>query len=110
MGDYDTPGNSLGIAVSGNYAYVADRDSGLMVVDISNPNAPSLVGGCSIGNSAYDVALSGDYAYVCDWGGVGLQVIDVSDPTSPFLMANPMGSFVKVSWMGRKSLSGNLSA
>ncbi len=32
----------MGVAVSGSYAYVADRTSGLRVIDISNPASPIL--------------------------------------------------------------------
>jgi hypothetical protein len=37
------PGNSRGVAVQGNYAYVANV-SGLKIVDISNPANPLEVG------------------------------------------------------------------
>ena len=33
----DTSGYSLGIHVSGDYAYIADASSGLAVIDISDP-------------------------------------------------------------------------
>ena len=41
VGFCDTPGQAKGVAVSGNYAYVADWDHGLRVVNISNPAAPA---------------------------------------------------------------------
>jgi hypothetical protein len=74
-------GEVQGVAVSGNYAYVADRDAGLLVIDISNPTNPQRVGGCdSWGGNR--VAVSGNYAYVAD-GSAGFQVIDVSNPANP---------------------------
>jgi hypothetical protein len=33
------------VAVSGNYAYVADGNAGLQVIDVSNPANPQRVGG-----------------------------------------------------------------
>jgi hypothetical protein len=45
VGGYDTPGYALGVAVSGNYAYVADYDAGLQVIDVSDPANPRRVGG-----------------------------------------------------------------
>ena len=33
LGYYDTPGYALGVAVAGNYAYVADGSSGLRVIE-----------------------------------------------------------------------------
>ena len=44
VGSVDTPGNARGMAVSGTYAYVADDDSGLQVIDITNPASPQIVG------------------------------------------------------------------
>jgi hypothetical protein len=40
VGGYDTSGDAFGVAVSGNYAYVADELDGLQVIDISNPANP----------------------------------------------------------------------
>ena len=36
IGHYDTAGRAWGVAVSGDYAYVADDYNGLVVIDISN--------------------------------------------------------------------------
>jgi hypothetical protein len=71
-----------GVAVAGNYAYVADGESGLRVIDVSDPTDPSEVGFYDTHGSAGDVAVVGDYAYVAD-GSFGLWVFDISDPTSP---------------------------
>ncbi len=70
------------MAVSGNYAYVADADAGLQVIDVSNPANPQRVGGYDTSGYAYGVAVSGNYAYVADCDA-GLQVIDVSNPANP---------------------------
>ncbi|MDB9449258.1 hypothetical protein [Dolichospermum circinale] len=43
-GAYDTPGAAYRVQVVGNLAYVADFDSGLQILDISNPAAPTLKG------------------------------------------------------------------
>ena len=34
----------MGVAVAGNYAYVADGGNGLVIVDVTNPAAPTLKG------------------------------------------------------------------
>ena len=44
VGSYDTSGYALGVTVSGTLAYVADGDSGLQIIDVSNPAAPALRG------------------------------------------------------------------
>ena len=38
-------GEAMGVAVSGNYAYVADARAGLQVIDVSDPANPRRVGG-----------------------------------------------------------------
>jgi len=81
-------GPAQAVAVSGSNAYVAA--GGLMVLDISDPASPQLVGGQwgSPSANAYAVAVSGNYAYLtesCLDSGFryGLQVIDISNPANP---------------------------
>ena len=81
VGVWDTNAWTQGVAVSGNYAYVACiTNVGLHVIDISNPANPQRVGGCTTGYPR-DVVVSGHYAYVTD--EAGLQVIDVANPADP---------------------------
>jgi len=82
VGSYDTPGYAMDVAVSGSYAYVADSDSGLRVIDISTPSSPTEVGFYDTPYLAKDVAVSGNYAYVAD-SESGLRVIDISTPSNP---------------------------
>jgi murein DD-endopeptidase MepM/ murein hydrolase activator NlpD/PKD repeat protein len=82
VGGYYTSGYAEGVAVSGNYAYVADFDAGLQVIDVSDPANPRRVGGYDTIGYAQGVAISGNYAYLAV-PDAGLQVIDVSDPANP---------------------------
>jgi uncharacterized secreted protein with C-terminal beta-propeller domain len=82
VGFFDTPGLAYGLAVNGNFAYIADCDQGLRVVDISNPAAPQEVGFVDTPGMAYDVAVDGGYAYVADYSR-GVRVVDVSNPAAP---------------------------
>jgi hypothetical protein len=75
------PSEAVGVAVSGNLAYVAVSYAGLKIVDVSDPSNPSLVGVCDELHFSQDVAIAGDHAYVADHDG--LRVVDVSDPTHP---------------------------
>ena len=70
VGGYATSGYAYGVAVSGNYAYVADHDAGLQVINVSNPANPQRVGGYATSGGAMDVAVSGNYVYVAaaSWG------------------------------------------
>jgi len=38
---------TLGIAVRGSYAYLADGSHGMRVIDISNPSFPTLIATCA---------------------------------------------------------------
>ena len=78
----DTPGYAYGVAVAGNYAYVADDDSGLRVISIADPAHPSEVGYCGTPGLAWGVAVAGNYAYVAD-EDAGLRVISIADPAHP---------------------------
>ncbi|MFX1426166.1 MAG: hypothetical protein ACFFBE_06910, partial [Promethearchaeota archaeon] len=60
----DTTGNAYSVYVSGDYVYVADGDSGLAVIDISDPTDPGSPVYEDTTGSAFDVYVSGDYAYV----------------------------------------------
>ena len=84
VGSYNTPGRAWGIAVSGNYAYVADFASGLQIIDVSNVTDPTFAGSYDTPSNVHGVAASGNYAYVADWGS-GLHILDVSNVTNPLL-------------------------
>ncbi|MHA1960692.1 MAG: hypothetical protein ACW99U_10690, partial [Candidatus Thorarchaeota archaeon] len=77
-----------GVFVSGDYAYVADWDDGLAVINISDPTNPGTPVYEDTRGLAYDVYVSGDYAYVADLN-TGLAVIDISDPTNPGTSQTP---------------------
>ncbi|MBD2676642.1 MULTISPECIES: LVIVD repeat-containing protein [Nostoc] len=86
ISNYDTPGNSYGITIVGNYAYIADGDKGLQILDISNPKLPKLIGNYLIPNksSAYEVVVAGNYAYIAA-DTEGVFVINISNPAQPTL-------------------------
>ena len=70
VGSFNT-GCLRNIAVAGNYAYLAEQDTGLSIIDISNPSMPMLVGSY---NSPYlaDVEVSGNYAYLASDSGLSI--------------------------------------
>jgi len=89
-----------GVYVSGKYAYVADGDKGLKVIDISDPTSPTIVGTCDT-YWADGVYVSGKYAYVAD-GDKGLKVIDISDPTSPTIVGTRDTSYAEAVYVSGK--------
>ncbi len=68
------------------HLYVADYLSGLLVIDISNPFSPAIVGAVDTPGDAVGIAVAG-HAYVADELR-GLQVIDVSNPFSPVVVGS----------------------
>lgn len=72
------------IMVVGSYAYVAEQDYGLEIVDVSDPSNPTVVGRWARpeGASVNDVVVSGATAFVplSQDGDGKLYVLDVSDP------------------------------
>ncbi len=76
-----------GATVAGGYAYVADDDNGLLVMDVADPTNPMTVGGVATPGWALGVTVADGYAYVAD-GPPGLQVVDVSTPTNPVMVAS----------------------
>ena len=91
VGSVDTPGTAYGVYVTDSYAYVADDDGGLQVIDVTNPESPVIVGsvGMQYSGRARGVHVSGSYAYVVNDLGdfqnpvLSLEVIDISSPQSP---------------------------
>ena len=80
------------MAVSGGYAYVATLGGVFTVIDVSNPDAPSIA--ATLRNKTYftqavRVALSGNYAYVISNApNDRLTVVDISTPTAPSVVAS----------------------
>lgn len=84
-------------AVADTHLLGADNIDGVVVIDISSPDAPVLAATVSVGGSTYDIAVDGDYAYAAA-GGDGVVVLDIGDPSSPVPVAwaNTGGSAVSV--------------
>jgi hypothetical protein len=80
------------IQVSGTYAYLAlnnsnDSDVGLQIVDVHDPDHPSLLGSYN-GADANDLAVVGNLVYLAVFPD--LKIIDVSDPSAPVLVGTYM--------------------
>jgi hypothetical protein len=85
----------MGVEVEGNYAYVAARDAGLSIVDVSLPTAPFQVSSLPLnltgpppypgGDShrdAYGLAMQGDHIYITD-NKDAFFAVDVSNVNAP---------------------------
>lgn len=79
------------IKAVGNYLYIAPRNGGIWIVDISNPSDPVTAGYADETHGRYySIAHSGNYIYIVGaWGG--LNIFDISDPTSPSVTVEDWG-------------------
>jgi hypothetical protein len=79
-----------GVWGDGNYAYIAsERRNGVLIYDISNPDAPVLASYYAPSNSLdmEDVKVSNGVGFFADNMGSGLHIVNVSDPTNPQLLS-----------------------
>jgi len=84
VGQCSTPGWACQVCVQGSYAYVADYDGGLRIIEVSDPAAPVEIGSCDSVYDAMHVVVHGTYAYVAS-GAHGMHSVDVSDPRHDYL-------------------------
>ncbi len=85
----------------GDHVYLGEG-SGFTVLDVSDPSAPSPLGGILLGQGdVSDIVLTGTIAYAVN--GDGLRTVDVADPEEPTLM----GSVDLTGTMGALAVSGS---
>eukprot|EP01059_Diplonema_ambulator_P020414 TRINITY_DN3419_c0_g1_i5.p1 TRINITY_DN3419_c0_g1~~TRINITY_DN3419_c0_g1_i5.p1 ORF type:complete len:143 (+),score=9.50 TRINITY_DN3419_c0_g1_i5:443-871(+) len=75
--------NQVDVHCAGTMAYVATRDTGLMIFDVSSPAAPTLVG--TFDTRGAGVYAVGQVVYVVHVS-LGLQVLDAQNPSRPILL------------------------
>jgi hypothetical protein len=84
--------STYGVAKLGNYLYVAEYDSGL-VVNVADPTNPFICGSINphlySWNSFCDVAASASYCYISALEK-GLFIFDISNPISPVFVSSIM--------------------
>ncbi len=59
-----------GVAVLDNYVFVAAGDSGLQVIDVSNPSDPKPALSYNTPDSGTEVLISGNYVFLSDWSAL----------------------------------------
>ena len=86
IGYVETPDYAQSVFVKGDYAYVADRESGVQIIDISRPRSPQIAGFFDTANPALDVVVSdnGQTLFICDQRY--LYSIDISIPSTPTII------------------------
>ncbi|MFL6211722.1 MAG: Ig-like domain-containing protein [Pyrinomonadaceae bacterium] len=82
------PGFANGVAVNGDYAYIAAGASGLQVVGLdADRTNPQVVASLSLPGNANAVTLAGNLAYIAA-GNAGLHVVDIANPLTPHLLGS----------------------
>lgn len=70
------------VELVGDHLYIADRHSGLHLVDVTHPDKPVYAGTLGMGERPEAIVIHSDRAYVAGVYG-GLVVLDVSAPDAP---------------------------
>lgn len=83
LGSFDTAGSAQDVVVVGSYAYVADGSTGVIIIDTTNPAAPSYAGSYDTPGTAKRLDVVGSYLYVAD--DTSLQILNLTTPTAPTL-------------------------
>ncbi len=73
------------VTIAGTYAYVAADAAGVLVVDVSNPLAPVLVGSLDLPSQTKRIHVNGKYAYTATLDQ-GVFVLDIADPANPIVV------------------------
>ncbi len=74
--------NSGGIAASGNYVYMKGSGANLVVLDVSDPDAPAVDNVLSGPNISSRLTMNGNYIYAVSANSDLVYSIDISTPTA----------------------------
>jgi hypothetical protein len=94
--------NVTGVAASGNYAYLSDRNKGLVIIDLSDLDNPVRISRLE-SNYASGVLIRGNYVYVAQSNG--LLIVNVTDPANPV----KIGEYVNPGYNYDFTISGNFA-
>jgi len=86
IGSIELAGFPIDLAVSSDYAFIADFGTGIRAIDIQNPALPVEAGCYTTANSLFSLICAADTVYCC-MGTDGIEVIDFSIPAAPELIA-----------------------
>ena len=97
LGQISTSGIISDIAKEGNYVYLAEEDSGLKIIDVSNLTNPVQISELLLPRPAIRLIVNnqtvfiadGEYDYGTVWTCGGLRIVDVTNPFNP----QPLGSY-----------------
>ena len=82
VGSYDTPGKVYNVFVQDSLAYVADRYTGLLIINVNDPASPDSIGGYYDESNIVNIFVKDNFGYLVSHSN-GLFIIDISDPSNP---------------------------
>jgi hypothetical protein len=95
IGELDTGGSALSVHVDGDFAYVIDYGNdishGLVIVNISDPTQPEMLGTYHNGGLPFALESVNEIVYIADQFE-GLRIINISDPVHPVEIEGYVGS------------------
>ncbi len=81
---FETLPGTEDIAVFGDYVYLANIDSGVVIIDVSDPENPTDVGRVAEGLSVWGLDIQDDILYIAALElEIGLQAFDLMEPATP---------------------------
>jgi hypothetical protein len=98
VGVHDTPDYAWDVEVVEDFAYVADMETGVVVVDVTDLENPQEVAVMNTPGSARDMARVGEHLLIADNENRQLVVVSISNPSSPEI-ANRVGIPQWANWL-----------
>lgn len=98
IGTYDAYDKVEGIFVNGGICYLAERDYGLEIVNVSDYTFPVSISSANTIGEAFEVSVINNIAYIAD-GTAGVSVFDVSNNLNPLYAGtvNSVGNVIDIS-------------
>jgi len=87
---YSTLGRAFYVQVRDDVAFVADLQTGLHIINVSDPGSPTLLSLYEMDNP-HKIYLDEDIAYVTGWEN-GFEIINISDSEHPVQLSHFNGS------------------
>ncbi|MBC8234995.1 hypothetical protein H8E77_36075, partial [bacterium] len=103
IGEIPTSGIAENVSVQEDYAYIADGEAGLQIINVRQPKHPQLLTNYRDALTyVHEIQVIGDYAYVADLSE-GFQILDISDLGNPHLVGSykPKGKTFALHVSGR---------
>ncbi len=100
VGNFNDGGYPMNVIIRDNYAYIAEWNEGLEILDISDPTNPTEVGQINAGVAVnLDIA---DNCIILATSNRGLQFVNISTPSNPTILTqyNENGTYYDVKIKG----------